>query len=312
MTAILNVSQLSVHFPLSTSTVRAVDGVDLTVEAGETLAIIGESGSGKSVLGTAILGLLPPTCSLSGTIIYNGVDLLSLSDQELEAIRGIKIAWVPQNPANALNPSMRVGDQIGEPLTRHTDWSREKIHARVLDLLQKFRVLPVEERYKEYPHSFSGGMLQRALVAMGVSAIPEIIIADEPTKGIDVINKGSISAIFKTVREQGITLLIITHDLAFAQDLADRIVVMYSGRIIEIAKSRNFFGHPFHPYSAGLLRSLPENGLHPIPGRTQDLGGCDTGCRFRTRCTDVQDRCSEEPPLIRSENGTVVRCWKYD
>jgi peptide/nickel transport system ATP-binding protein len=312
MTAIIDVNQLSVHFPLATKTVKAVDGVDLSVEARETLAIIGESGSGKSVLGTAILGLFPPTCTVSGSITYDGKDLLSLSDTELQSVRGLRIAWVPQNPASALNPSMRVGEQIGEPLSRHTGWGRGRIHLKVLDLLQKFRVLPPEERSREYPHSFSGGMLQRALVAMGVSALPEVIIADEPTKGIDVINKGSISAVFRTVRDRGITLIIITHDLSFAQDLADRIVVMYNGRIIEIADCTQFFIYPLHPYSAGLLRSLPENGLHPIPGKTQDLDESDAGCRFRFRCADAKDRCNNEPPLICHESGTMVRCWNYD
>lgn len=312
MTTIIDINQLSVHFPLATSTVKAVDGVDLAVEERETLAIIGESGSGKSVLGTAILGLFPPTCTVSGSITFEGKDLLSLSDEELQSVRGIKIAWVPQNPASALNPSMRVGEQIGEPLSRHTGWGKEMIHLKVLDLLQKFRVLPPEERFAAYPNSFSGGLLQRALVAMGVSALPEIIIADEPTKGIDVINKGSISAVFRTVHDQGITLIIITHDLSFAHDLADRIMVMYDGRIIEIAESRRFFARPLHPYSAGLLHSLPENGLIPIPGKTQDLDEHDTGCKFRFRCTDAQERCTNEPPLIRHESGACVRCWKYD
>jgi peptide/nickel transport system ATP-binding protein len=312
MTTIIDINQLSVHFPLATSTVKAVDAVDLAVEERETLAIIGESGSGKSVLGTAILKLLPPTCMVSGTITYDGADLLSLSDKELQSVRGLKIAWVPQNPASALNPSMRVGEQIGEPLSRHTEWGKERIHLKVLDLLYKFRVLPPEEKFSAYPHSFSGGMLQRALVAMGVSALPEVIIADEPTKGIDVINKGSISAVFRTVRDQGITLIIITHDLSFAQDLADRIMVMYNGRIVEIADSTHFFAHPLHPYSAGLLHSLPENGLHPIPGKTQNLDACDAGCRFRFRCKDAQDRCNDEPPLIHHESGACVRCWKYD
>jgi peptide/nickel transport system ATP-binding protein len=312
MTAIINVNQLSVHFPLATTTVKAVDMVDLSVEARETLAIIGESGSGKSVLGLAMLGMLPPTCTVGGRIRYEGSDLLALTDEELQAIRGIRIAWVPQNPSNALNPSMRVGEQIGEPLTRHTEWTRDKIREKVLELLLKFRILPPEERSRAYPHSYSGGMLQRALVAMGVSARPEIIIADEPTKGIDILNKESIAAVFRKVQGQGITLIVITHDLAFARDLADRVIVMYNGRIIEIGERDHFFTHPLHPYSAGLLRSLPENGLHPIPGRSGDPNGCGAGCRFRVRCADAQDRCAEEPPLIRCNGGNAVRCWKYD
>lgn len=312
MPSIIDISQLSVHFPLDTTTVRAVDGVDLSVEEHETLAVIGESGSGKSVLGLAMLGMLPPTSTVSGKVMYEGSDLISLSEKELEGIRGIRIAWIPQNPANALNPTMRVGKQIGEPITRHSGWTKEQVHTKVLELLLKFRVLPPEERSASYPHSFSGGMLQRSLVAMGVSARPELIIADEPTKGIDMINKKSVASVFKEVRSQGLTLVVITHDLEFAKDLADRIIVMYNGRIVEIGEPAAFFSNPRHPYSAMLLRSLPENGLHPIPGRTEESMGCTSGCRFRFRCPDARDRCADEPPLLSCGNRTAVRCWNYD
>ncbi|WP_292348913.1 MULTISPECIES: ABC transporter ATP-binding protein [unclassified Methanoregula] len=313
MSIIIEVNQLSVHFPLSTATVKAVDGVDLAVEERETLAIIGESGSGKSVLGTAILGLFPPTCTVSGTITYEGKDLLCLSEEQLRSVRGLQIAWIPQNPASALNPSMRTGLQVGEPLSRQAGWTRERIHERVLELFAKFRVLPPEERSQAYPDSYSGGMLQRSLVAMGTSASPKVIIADEPTKGVDTLNKESIATAFREVRNQGITLVVITHDLDFARELADRVVVMYNGAVLEISDKERFFERPLHPYSAGLLRSLPENGLVPIPGRATARDGAFTsGCRFRSRCPGAGERCAEEPPLIRARHDDAVRCWNYD
>ncbi len=313
MSAIIEINELSVHFPLATTMIKAVDGVDLAVEECETLAIIGESGSGKSVLGTAILGLFPPTCMVSGSIIYEGKNLLALSEEQLRSVRGLRIAWIPQNPASALNPSLRMGLQVGEPLSRLPGWTSERIRERVLKLFLKFRVLPPEERSEAYPGSYSGGMLQRSLVAMGTSASPKVIIADEPTKGVDTLNKESIVRAFREVRGQGITLIVITHDLVFARELADRVVVMYNGTIVEIADKERFVEKPLHPYSEGLLRSLPENGLVPIPGRSTDRDGpVSNGCRFRLRCPHAHDRCTEEPPLIRARQDDTVRCWNYD
>lgn len=264
MNTILEVQQLHVHFPTSGKVVRAVDGIDISITQYETLAIIGESGSGKSVLGLALLGLLPANCTVAGTVRYHGADLLSLSESELETIRGSKIAWIPQNPAGAMNPSMTIGAQIGEPISLHVEKNRSIVRKKVLELLQFIRITPPEERIDSYPYSFSGGMLQRSLVAMGIAGLPEMLIADEPTKGIDIMNRQAVSSLLQIVRENGITLLVITHDLAFARNLADRIAVMYSGRIMEIRERKSFFNGPLHPYSRGMLRSLPENGLHPI------------------------------------------------
>ncbi|KUK68354.1 MAG: Oligopeptide ABC transporter, ATP-binding protein [Methanocalculus sp. 52_23] len=312
MTEILQINDLYVHFPLPDTTVRAVDGVDLAIRENETLAIIGESGCGKSVIGLAVLGLLPHTCTIAGEIHYQGSDILGMPEHQLESVRGKKIAWVPQNPSCALNPSMKIGDQIGEPCCCHTDWEHTKIRQRVLKLLEFIRILPSEERVDTYPHTFSGGMLQRALVAMGLSITPDILIADEPTKGLDNLNKKAITSLFRMIRGEGITLILITHDLLFARCLADRIGVMYSGRFLEISDTRTFFSKPHHPYSEGLIKSLPENGLHPIPGKTDKENGCDSGCRFRLRCSHATDRCLAEPPLISNGNGSLVRCWLYD
>ncbi|HII01855.1 TPA: ABC transporter ATP-binding protein [Methanosarcinaceae archaeon] len=312
MTTILDVQQLFVHFSTSGKVIRAVDGIDISIKRSETLAIIGESGSGKSVLGLALLGLLPANCTVDGIVQYRGADLLTLPENELEMIRGSKIAWVPQNPAGAMNPSMTVGSQIGEPISLHVEKNRTTVRKKVLELLQFIRITPPEERIDSYPYSFSGGMLQRSLIAMGIAGLPELLIADEPTKGIDIMNKQAVSALLQILRKKGITLLVITHDLAFARNLADRIAVMYSGRIMEIRERKSFFDGPLHPYARGMLRSLPENGLHPISGRTRESDKYDGGCRFRFRCTYAIERCKVEPPLIALPEGAAVRCWLYD
>lgn len=312
MNTILEVKQLHVHFPTSDKVVRAVDGVDISITQSETLAIIGESGSGKSVLGLALLGLLPANCTATGTVRYRGADLLSLSESELEMIRGSKIAWVPQNPAGAMNPSMTIGAQIGEPISLHVEKNRSVVRKKVLELLRFIRITPPEERIDSYPYSFSGGMLQRSLVAMGIAGLPELLIADEPTKGIDIMNRQAVSSLLRIVREKGITLLVITHDLSFARNLADRIAVMYSGRIMEIREKKSFFKGALHPYARGMLRSLPENGLHPIAGRTRETDKYDGGCRFRFRCIYAVEKCRVEPPLITLPEGAAVRCWLYD
>ena len=309
---ILDVQQLYVHFSTSDKIIRAVDGIDISIMESETFAIVGESGSGKSVLGLALLGLLPVNCTVTGIIRYRDVDLLTLSESELKTVRGRKIAWVPQNPAGAMNPLMTVGDQIGEPILLHLEKNRTIVRKKVLELLRLIRVTPPEERIDSYPYSFSGGMLQRSLVAMGIAGLPEVLIADEPTKGIDVMNKQAISSLLRIVREKGITLLVITHDLSFAKTLADRVAVMYSGRIVEVREKIDFFNGPLHPYAKGLLRSLPENGLHPISGKTRESDKYDGGCRFRFRCTCEMERCRIEPPLIPFPDGSSVRCWLYD
>lgn len=309
---ILEVQQLYVHFSTSGKAIRAVDGIDISIKQSETLAVIGESGSGKSVLGLALLGLLPANCTVAGKVRYRGADLLTLSESELEMIRGRKIAWVPQNPSGAMNPSMTIGNQIGEPISLHLEKNRTIVRKKVLELLRFIRITPPEERIDSYPYSFSGGMLQRSLVAMGIAGLPELLIADEPTKGIDIVNRQAVSALLQIVCENGITLLVITHDLAFARNLADRVAVMYSGRIMEIREKKSFFNGPLHPYARGMLRSLPENGLHPISGRTRESDKCDGGCRFRFRCAYAIERCRVEPPLIALPDGSAVRCWLYD
>lgn len=308
----LIVNNLQVHFLLENMTVKAVDGVSFHVNKNETLALIGESGSGKSVLGMTILRLLPENVRISGKILFNGSNLLKLPEEELRKIRGREIAWVPQNPATSLNPILKVGIQIAEPMEVHLSIDRKMALQKVIDLLRFFDVNPAEKRVYEYPHQYSGGMKQRALVAMGTSTRPKLVIADEPTKGVDATKKARITEIFRKIKENNeLSLLVITHDLPFAERLADRVAVMYCGQMLEICNAKTFFEEPLHPYSKALLDSLPSRGLKPIRGSPPSMIDPPGGCRFYPRCEYVMGKCTKEPPLIELD-GNAVRCWLYD
>jgi len=308
---VLIIRNLYVHFVMENVSVRAVDGASLNVHKDETLALIGESGSGKSVMAMAILKLLPENVRIGGEVIFNEQNLLELSDEDMRKIRGREIAWVPQNPATFLNPTMRVGMQIAEPMEMHLGIDRGDALKRAIDLLKFFDVHPAERRAHEYPHQYSGGMKQRALVAMGTSTKPKLIIADEPTKGVDVTRKARVIELFRKIkRNEGISLLLITHDLPFAEKLADRIAVMYCGQIVEVCSAKKFFKEPLHPYSAALLNSLPSRGLRPIRGNPPSMVSPPKGCRFHPRCEYASNRCLNEPPLVEV-SGNSVRCWLH-
>jgi peptide/nickel transport system ATP-binding protein len=312
MDNLLRVEDLRVCFILKEGVVRAVDGVSLSLRKGETLTLIGESGSGKSVLGMAILRLLPENAIIEGKILFNGLNLLEMEEEDVTKIRGKEIAWIPQNPATSLNPVMKVGSQIAEPMELHLKLNKKHSFRKTVELLKIFRILPPDVRILQYPHQYSGGMKQRALIAMGTSANPRLIIADEPTKGVDAIRRAQVASVFKKIKKESdeITFLIITHDLNFAEKLADRVAVMYCGRIIEVAEVRDFFNKPLHPYSIALLNSLPSRGLIPIAGPPPSMIKPPDGCRFRLRCRFASDKCSVEPPLLESERS-LVRCWLY-
>ncbi len=308
MKFIIKIEDLNVSFNTDDYLLTAIDNLYLTVRKGETLAIIGESGSGKSVLGLAILGILPDNAEVSGKILFKGKDLLKASYSEYEAIRGKMISWVPQNPKLCANPSMKIWKQIAEPQVVHNKctWQIAKKHA--IDMLEKFHIRPAEQWANEYPVSYSGGMLQRAMVAMGTSADPEVVIADEPTKGIDPINKADVTEMFSDLKHKGITQILITHDLDFAAEIADRIVVIYCGQIIEITDAYEFFKKPRHPYSYALLRSLPQNGLNPIRGSALPLHIRSSGCKFRDRCPDSDEQCKTNFNFPTPITENYVRC----
>ncbi|RLI74819.1 dipeptide ABC transporter ATP-binding protein DppD [Archaeoglobales archaeon] len=310
MNDVLVVKDLQVHFILENTSVKAVDGVSFNVHKGETLALIGESGRGKSVLGMTILRLLPKNVRVNGKILFNESNLLELPEEELRKIRGKEIALIPQNPATSLNPVLKVGIQIAEPMEIHLGIDRKTAMQRVVNLLNYFDINPAEKRINEYPHQYSGGMKQRALVAMGTSTKPKLIIADEPTKGVDVTKKLRVVELFRRTKESNkLSLLIITHDLPFAEKLADRIAVMYCGQIVETCDAKTFFEEPLHPYSKALLDSLPSRGLKPIKGYSPSMVNPPKGCRFHPRCEYATSKCLEEPPPIANGNG--VRCWLY-
>lgn len=306
------VDNLRVHFLLENTTVKAVDGVSLKIYENESLALIGESGSGKSVLGMSILRLLPKNAKISGKIFFNGSNLLELPEEELKKIRGKEIAWIPQSPATSLNPVLKVGIQIAEPMEGHLNMDRKSALKKAIKLLKFFDIQPAEKRVNEYPHQYSGGMKQRALVAMGTSTKPKLIIADEPTKGVDAAKRIKVTEIFEKVKEDDkLSLLIITHDLPFAEKLADRVAVMYCGQVVEICNAKTFFKTPLHPYSKALLDSLPSRGLKPIKGNPPSMINSPKGCRFHPRCEHAMDKCAKEPPFVEV-NGGHVRCWLYD
>lgn len=308
---LLEVDDLSVLIKTPRGYVRAVENTTFTITKGETFALIGESGSGKSILGLAIMRLLFPAAEVSGTIWMNSINLMDLSEKEMQKIRGKTVGAISQNPYLSMNPVMKVGDQIAEPMETHLGMNREEAKKKTRSILKFFDIVPPEIRYREYPYQYSGGMLQRAMVAMGTAAEPELIIADEPTKGVDVIKKRNIAATFRKVSEDGCAFLLISHDIDFARAMSTRIGVNYCGQILEIAPAKDFFAGPLHPYSKALLESLPENGMNPIPGDPPSMIDVPEGCRFNPRCPHATEICKTPPPFVEVVGERLVRCWLY-
>lgn len=307
---LLKVSGVSVSIPTGHGAVKAVDDAAFSIKKHEVFSLIGESGSGKSILGQAIMRLLPPNAVFSGKVELGGTEISSLSEKEMQKVRGKTVASIAQNPYLAMNPGIRVGTQVAEPMRAHLGMSKKDSKARTCRTLKYFDIIPAEVREREYPFQYSGGMLQRAMVAMGTAANPELIIADEPTKGVDVLKKRNIAAIFKKVSSDGCAFLLITHDVGFARAMADRIAVNYCGQIVEIAEKEAFFKEPLHPYSQALLDAVPERGMHPIPGLSPSMIEVPEGCRFHPRCPYKTDRCLTNPPVVELD-GRSVRCWVY-
>lgn len=307
---LLKVSGVSVSIPTGQGTVHAVDDAAFSINKHEVFSLIGESGSGKSILGQAIMRLLPPNAMFSGKVELGGKDISALSEKEMQKVRGKTVASIAQNPYLAMNPGIRVGTQVAEPMRAHLGMGKKDAKDRTCRALKYFDILPPEVREREYPFQYSGGMLQRAMVAMGTAADPELIIADEPTKGVDVLKRRNIAAIFQKVASKGCAFLLITHDVGFARAMSDRIAVNYCGQIIEIAGKDAFFKEPLHPYSQALLDAVPERGMHPIPGSSPSMIEVPEGCRFHPRCPHKTEKCLKNPPVVELE-GRCVRCWMY-
>jgi len=302
--------------------VKAVDGISFQVSQGETLGIVGESGSGKSVTALSILRLVPdPGRLVGGNILFGqGVkqrDVMKMADEEIREFRGNDVAMIFQDPMTSLNPVLRVGFQIREAMTAHERFSAEQSRERVVPLLKKVRIPAADERQKSYPHQFSGGMRQRAMIAMGLSNEPSLLIADEPTTALDVTVQAQIIELLRDLnRELGTAIILITHNLAVVASLCTRVIVMYAGRIVEEGDTRQIFKNPQHPYTWSLLRSIPrlDEGGHQklltIAGMPPDLTNPPPGCKFHPRCRFRVDRClEEEPPLEEVDAGQRARCW---
>ncbi len=312
---LLEVTHLTTAFVSETATLVAVSDVSFTIREGETLCLVGESGSGKSMTAFSILGLLPPPGRvITGSIRFRGRDLLALSEEEMCAVRGADIALIFQEPMTALNPVFTVGDQIAETLVVHgrADWKAAR--AEAVRLLESVRVPDAAARARDYPHQLSGGQRQRVLIAMALACQPALIIADEPTTALDVTIQAEVLDLLRELQAaHGLALLFITHDLGIVAAMADRVAVMYAGRIVEQASVAQLFGSPQHPYTRGLLGSMPGvhagQRLHAIDGTVPSLAALPQGCAFEPRCSDRRNVCREQMPELRPvDDEQAARC----
>ncbi|MFJ9039383.1 ABC transporter ATP-binding protein [Streptomyces sp. NPDC102406] len=318
---LLEVRDLHVEFRTRDGIAQAVNGVNYTVDAGETLAVLGESGSGKSVTAQAIMGILdiPPGRITGGEVLFKGRDLLRLKEEERRKVRGAEMAMIFQDALSSLNPVLSVGDQIGELFTVHRGMSRKDAKAKAVELMDRVRIPAAKERVGQYPHQFSGGMRQRIMIAMALALEPDLIIADEPTTALDVTVQAQVMDLLAELqRELNMGLILITHDLGVVADVADKIAVMYAGRIVEHAPVHEIYRAPAHPYTKGLLESIPRldqkgQELFAIKGLPPNLMHIPPGCAFHPRCPMVQDVCrTDVPPLYRVSDDRRSAChfWK--
>ena len=322
-TPLLEVDNLKTYFFTRDGIVRAVDGVSFSVAAGETLAVVGESGCGKSVTSLSILRLIasPPGRIVGGKVLFEGRDLLALSEDEMREVRGDAISMIFQEPMTSLNPALTIGRQIAESLVLHRGLSESDAMAKAVEMLRKVRMPEPERRVRQYPHELSGGMRQRVMIAMALACGPRLLIADEPTTALDVTIQAQILDLMRELaRETGAAIILITHDLGVVAEMAQRVVVMYAGRKIEEAPVAELFGHPRHPYTRGLLGSMPHLGesvreeeskrLAEIPGMVPSLKEELAGCLFAPRCPNAIVRCAQEvPPLTPHGPEHWAACW---
>ena len=320
---LLRVTNLSTHFETQDGCIRAVDGVDFTVGRGETLGMVGESGCGKTVLALSIMRLVPnpPGKIVAGSVFLEDVDLLTLTREEMHRFLGREIAMIFQEPMTSLNPVLKVGEQIAEAVRFHEGLSRKEALNRAVEMLRLVGMAAPERRIRDYPHQLSGGMRQRVMIAMALSCHPRLMLADEPTTALDVTIQAQIIDLIGRLKEEfGASVMLISHDLGVIAEAAQFVVVMYAGKIVEHSSAPDLFSFPLHPYTTGLLLSLPrvdKNGnkdgyLKTIPGSVPPLYNLPAGCRFQERCPQVMDMCRHEEPLLREERpGHWVRCWQY-
>jgi oligopeptide/dipeptide ABC transporter ATP-binding protein len=317
--ALLEVRGLQTHFASERGVVRAVDGVDLRIERGRTLGIVGESGCGKSVTALSIMGLVPqpPGRIPAGEVLFEGEDLLKLPPGRLRDLRGDQLSMIFQEPMTSLNPAFPVGEQIAEAIVRHRDVSRAEARAQAIEMLRRVRMPSPERRADDYPHQLSGGMRQRVMIGMALACNPKLLIADEPTTALDVTIQAQILELMRALRaELGTAIILITHDLGVIAELADDVIVMYAGQVIERCAVPRLFAEPQHPYTIGLLGSIPrlhleQERLSAIEGFVPDAAAMPQGCRFHPRCPFSVEKCRKEvPPLAEITQHHFVSCWR--
>lgn len=320
---LLSIKDLNIFFRQKDNPLAAVSSLELDIRHGETFGLAGESGCGKSITALSIMGLLPTTAYATGKILFNlpmtgtETDILTLDESTLRSIRGKEMGMVFQEPMTSLNPVFTIGYQISEVLTTHERLSGKAAIGRTVELLRLVHIPSPEHRIKDYPHQLSGGMRQRVMIAMAVACNPSLLIADEPTTALDVTIQAEILNLLSDIKkERGMSILLITHDLAIISENADRVAIMYAGRIVEIAPVDTLFRKPAHPYTLGLIQSLPvarHTQLKPIPGSVPDPDELPPGCKFSTRCTYRTAVCDfEEPPLHKIEQNHLVRCIRVE
>jgi len=315
---LLEIAGLSTSFTTRSGVIRAVDNVSLSLRAGRVLGLVGESGCGKTITALSILNLVPPPGRITaGAILFEGRDLLTLSEAEMRQVRGARISMVFQEPMTALNPVFTVGNQISEVLTTHQTITDRAALDRSVELLQSVGIPSPEKRVHEYPHQLSGGMRQRVMIAMAIACRPSLVLADEPTTALDVTIQAHILELLTRIQaEMGMAMVLVTHDLGLIAERAHEVAVMYAGRIVEKADTAALFAEPLHPYTRGLMASIPRPGegrrsrLRTIPGSVPRLSDLPQGCTFSPRCDIKIAQCETEPDLVEVKPGHLVRCWR--
>ncbi len=317
---IIEVKGLRTSFLTDEGEIPVVNGIDFYIQPGEVLGIVGESGCGKSVTSLSVMGLVPtPPGKVEGEILFNGENLAKASESKMRKIRGNEIAMIFQEPMTSLNPVLTIGEQLTESIRIHRKWKKKKALSRSIEMLKLVGLPRAEELVKDYPHQLSGGMRQRVMIAMAMICEPQLLIADEPTTALDVTIQAQILELMKNLnKETNTAIMMITHDLGVVAEMCERVVVMYAGRIVEEGNVNDIFENPKHPYTVGLIQSVPDmrdkkERLYSIPGNVPKPGSIQLGCQFAPRCAHVMEHClGQTPSLIALEDGQKVRCWLYE